>query len=171
MKPFEDLTKEETINAFLEVIKKSELNNEAWPIGVIQLESYFDADLALKIYEIIKKISSKGTKKEEIGRLFEKPIILRYFLADIAIVGLKIVNKIGLNKITKEEKVDYFLKLSNIISTMVISDPFCRDGKNLTHSDKELTYLIENGDFIENSEITNRLALNLNIDLLLCNYN
>jgi hypothetical protein len=50
------------------------------------------------------------------------PDLIRHFIENNAIIGLKVANKLGIRKITPEERTNYFLLLLEIIKQKTKSE-------------------------------------------------
>ncbi len=120
-----------------------------WPLNAGQIDAYFDVGEALDIYNRINFLK-RSISKEEICDLLPDADILRIFILNNGIIGLKVAKKLGLVKISTQEIVDYTLFLFDIIKMKVHNDPFCLDDKNILYSERQIEKLTESGfKFIE----------------------
>jgi hypothetical protein len=112
-----------------------------WPLCVGQITAYFDLIEALDIYNKLKELR-KNSSVEKISELLPNPDVIRTFLTTSAIVGLKVANKMGLAKLSREDIVDHVLFLFKILKIKVKSDPFCLDEKNIILKDLEIDKIL-----------------------------
>lgn len=162
---FEELSNNQKVELFLKSFDTSPSQQEEnWPLNAAQLGAYFDVDLALGIYDRIKKLQKMGLSKIEVGKLFQTPTILRYFLRDNGLLGLKIANRLDFRKLGNKKITEYAVYLFDILASMVKNDPFCLDYKNLKLNDGQLNELFKKHYLLKINENTKSLA-ELNIDL------
>jgi len=148
------------IDRFLNAIEESFKNlniKTYWPLNAAQIDSYFDIDEGLDMYYRLKKLRETKTIKE-IADLMPAPDMIRAFLLHNAIVGLKVANKLNIQKIDKEKRVDYVNFLFDIIGKKVKSDIFCLDGKNLLLSKEELEEFIKNLKKVQGRDDQRKIA-------------
>lgn len=115
----------------------------AWPLNGAQMDAYFDVDDALDIYFIVKELREK-LSFNEIVDLMPAPDIIRYFLTQNGIIGLKVSNKLNICFISIEDRVDFILFMFKVLKAKVRNDIFCSDGKNLLLSLDEVDKLSDN---------------------------
>ncbi len=53
---------------------------------------YIDADQSVDMYQKLKQLFDEGRSKEEVAKLFERPVFIRVFLINTAIPGIKGAN-------------------------------------------------------------------------------
>ena len=131
-----------TVDLFLEAVSKQrsrEFTTTYWPLSPVQINPYFEAEQAFDIYNIIQQLSETKSNSE-IGKLFGWPAVLRNFMLNSGIVGLKTACKVGLATIAVEERVAYLEKLIAILGTMVTNDPLCSDGKSLILDENSVSF-------------------------------
>jgi hypothetical protein len=163
---------EERINYFIQAIElgfKGMNPKTSWPLNGGQISSYFDVDEALDMYYRLNKLKEK-LSVIEISNLMPEADIIRNFLQNNAIIGLKVANKLGLANISKKEIVSYTLFLFDLLEKKVKSDIFCLDGKNSIHDEKEIyTFLREvNWDIPLSNEDKKKIAFLTVISNNLC---
>lgn len=154
--------KDKEIEKFMEAIEKSfeGMNLRTnWPLNGAQIDSYFDVDEGLDMYYRIQKLRKTKTVKE-IADMMPAPDIIRIFLQHNAIVGLKVANKLGIAKISPEERTDYVLFLFKILEEKIEEDIFCLKGKNLILNNQQSTEILDsiNWNLIDNIEDKRKLA-------------
>lgn len=143
-----------TIDSFLEAVSKQRSRDftiSYWPLSPVQTNPYFEAEQALDIYNTISELKKTKTDKE-IGQFFGYPAVLRNFMLNSGIVGLKTACKVGLASISTEERVSYVEHLIKILGTMVKNDPLCLDGKSLIYSDAQVKQVLEKDFIVVNSQ-------------------
>ncbi len=139
--------------------------NENWPLAGNQILAYFDVDQSLDIYQRINTLLNNGLSDKEIGHLFRKPTILRYFISENGILGLKLAKAFKIKEIEAKQRTDYFETLSKILKTMVVSDPYCLDGRNLVWNQEEIGKIKDRVEWIDVTEQNRKKLLGLNVDL------
>ena len=128
------------IELFLEAIEKSfEGMNQVtnWPMNGGQISSYFDVDEALDIYFRLKELK-KDKSIKEISEMMPLVDIIRYFLANNAIIGLKVAKKLNIAGIKQKDILDFSEMLFEILKCKSITDPFCLDGRNFLLNNNEI---------------------------------
>lgn len=133
-----------TADQFLDAVSKQrsrEFTISYWPLSPVQTNPYFEAEQALDVYNIIQKLKKTRTDKE-IGMLFGWPAVLRNFMLNCGIVGLKTACKVGLSNIFAADRVSYLEHLVAILGTMVNNDPLCLDSMSLILSRKEVGKIV-----------------------------
>ena len=141
--------KEKQIENFLIALRESfsGMNQKThWPLNAAQISAYFDADEALDIYNRLNKLKETWTI-EQIAKLMPNADIIRNFITNDAIVGLKVARKFNMTAITQKDITDYTNFLIDILKTKVKSDPLCLDGKNYYHTEEEINTLVEKINF------------------------
>ena len=92
--------------------------NELWPLAPGQLMPYIDADQSVDMYQKIKKLLDDGWSYEMIAKLFERPILIKMFLLNTGIVGIKSAN-VYEKLITVDQQIEFvswLLKLAKILN-------------------------------------------------------
>jgi hypothetical protein len=138
--PLENQDKNKQIDDFIRAIEESfsGLNPKTfWPLNGGQIGAYFDADEALDVYYRINKLKQTLTIKQ-IADLMPAPDILRIFIQNNGIIGLKVAKKLGLVNINEQDITNYSLFLFEILEQQVKSDIFCLDGKNFLLEESEI---------------------------------
>ena len=133
------------IDQFLDAIEvafKGMSLRTAWPLNAAQICSYFDVDEALDIYYRIKELRKTKSVKE-IAELMPPPDVMRLFLEENAIVGLKLATKLKINNVSVEDRVEYVRFLFQILKEKMKGDMFCLDGKNLLLDQDEVGQLLK----------------------------
>ena len=134
-----------SVDLFLKVISQERIGGGEtgqWPLNPPQINPYFEAEQALDIYDVLQKIKNRKTKKE-LARLFGWPGVLRNFLSNSAIIGLKTAAAHGLRDIPVEDRISHLELLIGLLAELVQSDPLCLDYKNLILSPQEVTEELE----------------------------
>ncbi len=137
--------KDKQIDNFIRAIEESfsGLNPKTfWPLNGGQIDAYFDVDEALDMYYRLNKLKENLSVKE-IADLMPQADIIRIFIENNAIIGLKVAKKLGIANISTEEIVNYVLFLFEILEYKVNNDIFCLDGKNLILNENEISQLIK----------------------------
>ena len=132
------------IELFLKAIEESftVINPKTfWPLNGGQIDAYFDLDESLDMYHRLNKLREK-LSVAEIAQIMPSADIIRIFLEHNAIIGLKVADKVGVAKISAEERVKYTLFLFEILKQKVKNDIFCLDGKNLLLSEPEVSRIL-----------------------------
>lgn len=140
------------------------LGGEAWPLSGPQVDPYFDVDQALDMYDRIDILKNRGCLPKEIGKLFRTPTILRYFFTHSCFIGLKVAYDLDIRKISMEDRLEYANTLFEALSTMVHSDPFCLDKKNILLDKEELNKLLDSLTWIDINDSNKRPLIEINID-------
>lgn len=109
----------------------------SWPLNGGQITAYFNVDEALDIYYRLNKLK-KEISLEKIAGLMPAPDIIRIFLQNSAIFGLKVADKLAIKKINIRDRVNFTLFLFDILKQKVKNDIFCLDGKNLLLDDNQV---------------------------------
>jgi hypothetical protein len=134
---------ENKINKFLDAIEEAFSGMDprgSWPLNGGQVDAYFDAIESLDMYKrmmsLHKRLSIKGLAKR-----LPPPDILRLFLEHNAVIGLKVADKFGIQKVCFSDRIKYLDILFQVIETKTHNDIFCADGKNLLLSSPEVQVL------------------------------
>lgn len=156
------MNEENKTDSFIRAIEESfaGMNPKTnWPLNGGQIDSYFDADEALDMYYRLNKLKEKMSIKE-IANLMPAADIMRIFLCNNAIIGLKVANKIGIDKITNGELEKYLHFLLDILKEKTKSDVFCLDGKNFLISQEGINKITKeiNWNYPESSETRRSVA-------------
>lgn len=117
-----------------------------WPLNGGQIDAYFDIDESLDMYYRLHKLRER-LSVAEIAKMMPSADIIRIFLEHNAIIGLKVADKVGVAKISAEERVKYTLFLFEILKQKVKNDIFCLDGKNLLLSEPEVSGILSQGSW------------------------
>lgn len=118
----------------------------SWPLNPGQIDAYFDVEQALSIY--FKLIELRKTKSiQEIADLMPSADVIRIAIENNLILGLKYADKLDICKISKEQRLNYFNLLCDILSYKVKNNIFCLDGKNILLSENEVKILLDQTNF------------------------
>lgn len=90
---------------------------ENWPQSASQMAAYFDADQSIDMFWRIDKLLKEGMSYKELGKLFQYPTMLRYFIVT-DLIGLKIANSMGIKKISIKQRLNHFDNLVKTLETM-----------------------------------------------------
>lgn len=113
-----------------------------WPLNGGQIDAYFDVEESLDMYSLLNNLRKKHSYKE-IAEILPPADVIRLFLENNAIIGLKVAKKLKIKNISVQNRVDYCLLLFNILKEKVQNDIFCLDGKNLLLENKEIKKLLQ----------------------------
>ena len=138
---------------------------ELWPLNPGQLFSYIDMDQSLDLYFKLKSLLSKEKSFSEIAKLFPHPSSLRLFILNSGSTGLKVANKLKINKIGIKEQVQLIQWIINILKAIAPEDPLCLKGSNKLLEQKDTLRLISSTNWTEITdpvrESLKKLMLNL----------
>lgn len=154
------------ISQFIDSVKLTSLGkNEGWPLSGPQVLPYFDVDQALDIYDMVNELKSQNLSNYEIGKLFQTPTMMRYHIKSTIVSGLKIADKIKKRKIPTEERIRFCKLYFEILSSLVYSDPFCLDQKNLIISPDQLESIFNDVIWFDINDDTKKIFVNFSVDL------
>jgi hypothetical protein len=152
---------ESRIELFLNAVRHSFPEQDPkvyWPLNGGQVDAYFDVAEAFDVYERINELKKECTIKE-LAEIVPNSDILRSFLLNNGILGLKIARMEKLEPINNGEILDYLETIFDLIGKQVKNDIFCMDGKNLILTDDEVASLNFNWNVVD--EATKRNVSNL----------
>ncbi|MBI2589476.1 hypothetical protein HYW32_00365 [Candidatus Berkelbacteria bacterium] len=132
------------IESFLATIEKVFANMDTrtfWPLNGGQIGAYFEVAEALDIY---KRLMALRTRKDlaAIAKLLPPPDILRNFIENNGLIGLKVAHQLKLADIDSRARTDYLLFLFDLLAEKTQNDIFCHDGKNLLLTQGEIDHLL-----------------------------
>jgi hypothetical protein len=151
---------------FVESVANTSLGgNEGWPLTGPEILPYFDLNQAVDIYDMVMDLFDKGYSYKKIGSLFQTPTMMRYELTSSIVVGLKVADKVGFRKISKEDRLKFLEIFFKSLEALVESDPFCLDEKNLVIPKSELNQLMSELFWVNINDENRRLYNHLSVDL------
>lgn len=110
---------------------------EFWPLAPGALLSYFDADQAIDMHKKVGQLLSEGWSFEKIAPLFKRAQLVRYFIVNSGLVGIKVAQKLELAPLTVEDQIAFTKWFIEILKYFQPEDPFNLKGKNAVWSDEE----------------------------------
>src|SRR4030042_5474307 len=93
------------VDSFLEaVLQERSLDATicTWPLTPPQINPYFEAEQALDIYDILNSLKNTKSKKE-VSALFGYPAVLRSFMLNAGVIGLKTAKKANLREVSVKD--------------------------------------------------------------------
>lgn len=134
--------KQSRLEEYLDVVQQALHNTisseEFWPLKPAQMTAYFEDTLAVDIFKKTQILQEKKVDIKTVASLFRTPLILKFFLLNFAVTGLKTANNVGWFKTARKEREEFFNYMFNILGQMVGNDIFLRDGKQLLLSKTEI---------------------------------
>ncbi len=112
---------------------------EFWPLAPGSLMSYFDVDQAIDMYKKIGLLLRDGWDFERVAALFKRAQLVRYFIVNSGLVGIKVARGLQIAPLTVHDQVQFADWLTQILKAFQAADPFNLQGKNAAWSDAMAT--------------------------------
>lgn len=154
------------INAITAVINNP---NELWPLPPHRLMPYIESDQSVDMLNKLRQLQNEGMSETDVAKLFERPILVKNFLLNTAITGMKAANKFE-SRATLNDQLELTNRLLKLAKTLNKNDPEYIVSRNLLWGESEKSDFVNQTEW---TEITKDLAHDigvLSVDLLALNW-